>query len=45
MPVYLQEQEAEGTLDPSIEKEDELKQFSWNLACVKRPGFNPSEWH
>jgi hypothetical protein len=45
MPVCLQEREAEGTLDPYLEKEDELKQFSWNLVRANGPGFNPSEWH
>ena len=30
---------------PYAEKEDELKQISWNLACAKRPEFNLSEWH
>jgi hypothetical protein len=45
MPVCLQGRGAEGSGDPYVEKEDELKQISWNLACAKRPGFNLSEWH
>jgi hypothetical protein len=45
MPVCLQGRGAEGSRDPYVGKEDELKQISRNLACAKRPGFNLSEWH
>jgi hypothetical protein len=40
MAVCLEGRGTEGSGDTYLEKEDELKQISWNLACAERPGFN-----
>lgn len=43
MPVCLGGRETEMNGNLYVQKQEELKYFSWNLAYAERKGFNPCE--